>query len=217
MLEDDFHRFQVDLTHGDGLVRTVEGRSIRTPWSTCHLAAANLAAFEGLPLTPEATPPREGPYNAHCTHLYDLARFAIAQGRRGGSRQYDIALPDDDGADRLATIDRDGEPLFIWTMRGREIVAPPAFAGHALRGRPVWAPGAIPDDDALEGALMLRRVLLTFRGRGGDFPDNTMASDVPHMAGACFAYLPGIAEQGRRTLDERDYTARPDALLGATT
>lgn len=213
-LEDDFHRFEVRLTHRDGVVTAVDGKSIRTPWSTCPMATANLALFVGLPMAPDATPARSEQGNVHCTHLYDLARFAITQGLRGGERRYEIALPDDQGPPRDATIARDGRTILRWTLAGRDIVAPPEMAGKAMGGRMLWPADIAGDPDLLEAAAMLRRVLATFRGRGGDYSDDTLASDVPNMAGMCFAYLPGIAEQGIRTLDERDFTARPMEMLG---
>lgn len=215
-LEDDFHRFEVRLSHCDGIVTAVSGTSTRTPWATCPMAVANLAQFVGLPMAADSSPTRDGPYNVHCTHLYDLARFAIAQGLRGGARTYEIALPDDLGEPRVATMIKDGRLLLSWTLQGREIIAPPAVAGKPVGGRFVWPAEIANDADLTEAAGMMRRVLTTFRGRGGDYSDDTLASDLPSMVGVCFAYLPGIAEQGRRTLDERDFTTRPEAMLGET-
>ena len=41
-LEDDFHYFEVELHHADGVVTRVDASSRRWPWSTCPAAGHQL-------------------------------------------------------------------------------------------------------------------------------------------------------------------------------
>jgi len=214
-MEDDFHHFTVRLRHDGNRVTALTGETIRFPWSTCPGAAAKLDEFVSAPINP--TPDDPGPkwhITQHCTHLFDIAKFALAQTARGGQRQYDILIPDPvDGGSTTGDLWRDGEHLLHWAVEKRTVVAPELFAGHSLHGRAEWKPGSVADADALEAALMLRRALVIFRGRISDYPTVTMADQVPNGFGTCFTYQPENAAGGRWVMDEKDYTASAEPLL----
>jgi len=219
-MEDDFHHFTVTLRHDGKRVSGLTGETIRFPWSTCPGAAAKLDEFIGAPIRP--TPDDPGPkwqITQHCTHLFDIAKFALAQTVRatsgqGGRRQYDILIPDPvDGGSTTGDLWRDGEHLLHWAVEKRTVVSPDSVAGHSLHGRAEWKPEAIQNADALEAALMLRRALVIFRGRISDYPTVTMADQVPNGFGTCFTYQPENAADGRWVMDEKDYTKSATPLL----
>jgi len=149
----------------------------------------------------------------HCTHLFDIARFAITQSVRGGRRQYDVTIPDRIDQKTVAEVSRDGEPVFRWHVEQLEVTAPPAFAGHTLVGRAVWPEGSIADDDALEAALILRRALVIFRGRMPEYPTIKRADQVPGGFGTCFTYQPENAASGEWVMEEQDFRERPEDVL----
>jgi hypothetical protein len=219
-MEDDFHHFTVRLHHDGKRVTGLTGETIRSPWSTCPGAAARLDEFIGAPINP--TPDDPGPkwkITQHCTHLFDIAKFALAQTVRaksgqGQRRQYDMLIPDPvDGGSTTGDLWRDGEHLLHWVVEKRTVVAPESVAGHSLHGRAEWRPEAIPDNDALEAALMLRRALVIFRGRISEYPTVTMADQVPNGFGTCFAYQPENASGGRWVMEEMNYTESAEPLL----
>jgi len=213
-MEDDFHYFTVRLTHDGERVTSITGDSIRYPWTTCPGAEARLQEMVGTPLRPGDGKARFD-VSQHCTHLFDVARFAVAQSVRGGRRQYDITIPDRDriGGRTTAEILRDGIPVFRWSIDGLAVTAPSEFAGHSLAGRAVWPEGSIADDDALEAALMLRRALVIFRGRTSEYPAVMRADHVPSVFGTCFTYQPENAPSGRWVMEEKDFSAGADAIL----
>jgi hypothetical protein len=214
-MEDDFHHFIVRLRHDGKRVTHIEGETIRFPWSVCPGAAVKLDEFIGVPINP--TPDDPGPrlhITQHCTHLFDVAKFALAQTIRGGRRQYDMLIPDPvDGGSTTGDLWRDGAHLFHWVVEKRTVVSPESVAGHSLHGRAAWKPEAIPDADALEAALMLRRALVIFRGRVTEYPEVTKADQVPNGFGTCFTYQPENASDGRWVMEEMNYTESAEPLL----
>ena len=213
-MEDDFHHFTVRLRHDGRHVTELTGEAVRFPWSTCPGAVIKLDELIGTPLFPTRDDPApRPPINELCTHLFDIAKFAIAQSARGGRRQYDIVIPDPVDGGTTGDLSRDGVHLLHWVVEKGTVVAPPAFAGHRLPGRAEWPAGAIADAEALEAALMLRRALVIFRGRMSEYPVVTMADQVPGGFGSCFSYLPENASAGRWVMEEKNYTASADPLL----
>ncbi len=220
-VEDDLHHFEVDVVHDGRVVIAVEGRSIRYPWTTCPQATASIGLLAG---TAVALPVKVAPEidaRLHCTHLYELARLAIAQAARGGSRQYDIEMPDRVDDLSRATIKRDGEVVFIWDLDGYQVIRPDAFAGIEIMGRISWPDEVRRDADALEACLILRRAITvaSIRNPGKEgIRDGTSPIapfDETRMIGACFSYQPDRAKLGRVHTSWQDFTARPDDLLKA--
>ena len=213
-MEDDFHHFTVRVRHDGERVTSVEGGAVRFPWTTCPGAIAKLDELVGMPLRPTADDPGpRPPISQQCTHLFDIAKFAIAQSARGGRRQYDVVIPDPVANRTTGEISRDGARVLRWDVKDREIVGPASFAGHKLEGRAEWPQGAIPDDDTLEAALMLRRALVIFRGRMSEYPAVTKADQVPGGFGTCYTYQPENAPHGRWVMEEKDYTVSAAPLL----
>jgi hypothetical protein len=218
-MEDDFHHFTVRLRHDGRHVTALAGAAVRFPWSACPGALAKLDELIGTPLFPTAADPGAKPRMAeHCTHLFDIAKFAIAQSGRassgqGNRRQYDIFIPDPLDGRTEASLSRDGIHLLHWKVVDRIVTAPREMAGHRIDGRAEWPAGVVPDADSLEAALMLRRALAIFRGRLENYPEVTSAEQVPGGFGTCFTYQPENSRGTSWVMDEKNYTASPDPLL----
>jgi hypothetical protein len=217
-MEDDFHRYGIEIEHDGERVDAVRGRAYRYPWTECGHVFGPLQAFRGKPLsTSLAAAARGANPRENCTHLFDLAVLAIAHAAAGRARrQYDIAVPDRvDGATR-ATLERDGERLLAWDLRGSEISDPPPYAGRELRGPdvPRWAEAEL-DPDTAEATLVLRRGVVIANGRLGNFEAAPDASVLLSWAkNSCHSFTPGIAEKALRVPGTtRDFTLHPDRLL----
>lgn len=197
-LEDDFHHFRVRIVHVNGMVRHVEGWAVRHPYSTCPLAATQLARLVNAPLNGLAhsvmrvTDPSE-----QCTHLMELAGLAIAAAaRKIALRWYDIEVPRRMAGRTLATLDKDGAPLLAWELLDTTIAGPAPFQGVSLRkGMAAWAFANLADEEA-EAALVLRRCALISLGRAMNLDAQVHAEPT----GRCFVQQPERAEQGLRIL-----------------
>src|ERR1700733_2662082 len=116
-MEDDFNHFTVRLPHAARHVPELPGEAIRFPWSTCPGAVVKLDELIGAPLfpTPDDPAPRP-PINEQCTHLFDIAKFAITQSARGGRRQCKTVIPDPGDGTSTGDLSRDGVHLLHWVV-----------------------------------------------------------------------------------------------------
>jgi hypothetical protein len=195
-LEDDFHHFRIRLAHEGGKVQHVDGWAVRHPYSTCPLAANQLAHLVGAPLNGlshsvmRMTDPSE-----QCTHLMELAGLAIAAAARAiALRWYDIEVPRRVAGRTRATLDKDGAPMLAWELLDTTIIGPAPFHGISLRkGLAAWALANLPAEEA-EAALVLRRCALISLGRAMNFDAQVHAEPT----GRCFVQQPQRAAQGLR-------------------
>lgn len=216
-LEDDFHRFGVELRHDGARVVEAGGEARRHPWTTCPGALAPLAKLAGTPLTRDVlavaghTDPR-----LQCTHLFDVASLAVthaAAGRR--LRDYAIAVPDAVGGRTRPTLHRDGAPVLVWEVSRRVIESPAPFAGSRLTGRDLLRWRDTLDAEGFEAAWVLRRACAIALGRAFDLdaePDPTRFLRM--TAGACHTFQPTVAAGALRVRgSSREFTHAPDRLL----
>jgi hypothetical protein len=195
-LEDDFHHFRVRVVHVNGMAQHVEGWAVRHPYSTCPLAAAQLAGLVNAPLNGLAhSVMRVTDPSAQCTHLMELAGLAIAAAARSiAQRWYDIAVPRRMAGRALATLDRDGRRMLAWELVDTTITAPAPFQDVSLRkGMAAWALANLSEDEA-EAALVLRRCALISLGRAMNLDAQVHAEPT----GRCFVQQPERAPQGLR-------------------
>ena len=211
-IEDDFHHYEIVLTHDGTVVTGATAKSIRTPFVTCAEASGQLALLTGHAI---GTRPSGLPDPHHqCTHMFELAVVALAQAARGGPRQYDVAVPHRPfGGITTATLHRDGDLIFDWTLDGDAVTAPPAYAGQNVRTLARWAE-SICDDETLEAIRVLRRGIHVSTGRSVPQAQSVNAVDFQQVRGACYVFQPVRVERGVRGADNlRDFSGDADALL----
>ncbi len=217
-MEDDFHRFHVELDHDGERVTEIRGEAHRYPWTECPGATLPLRELIGLPLSPHVTAaaaftnPR-----ANCTHLFDVASLAVTHASRNGQqRQYDIAVPDRDEGRTRATLHRDAEPLLAWDVSGTKIEGPPPYTGVELRGSQFirWAEAEF-DPELAEAVIALRRASFIAIGRSRDLDDAPSADSYMRLTkGSCHTFTPGIAERAMRVKGTTyEFTDAPERLL----
>nr|WP_245843002.1 hypothetical protein [Sphingomonas laterariae] len=209
-LEDDFHHFEIALSHDGRAITGVEATTIRHPWTTCAGAGPKLIErLTGVALADVAS--FDSPY-AQCTHLYDLALFAAS--KAGGDRPHLFRMFVEDWKNglRRAVIDRDGVVLIDWRLDRETVLPPHDHAGRSLRELRHWA-AELPADER-EAALLLRRAVFISVGRTFD-PD--LQEDVPNPPpGACFAHQPENFDPAARFRgSRRDFTHAVEGPLAA--
>ncbi len=213
-LEDDYHEFVVTLRHDGTVVTEITGVARRFPWSTCPGAMEKLAPLRGCRLVAlSARVDARMSVSSQCTHLYDLARVAMAHALRGGRRQYDIAIPDLVDGTTSALIFRDGQIALDWTIRSNTIVAPAPFAGHCLLGRANWPDGALTDADTAEAAMLLRRMTMVALRRAVYANRPSYDDAVKSLGHVCHSLQPGLKGIATGVGQTHDFSNRPDALL----
>jgi hypothetical protein len=217
-LEDDFHRFAVELGHDGRQVVRIRGVAGRHPWSTCPGALAPLQRLVGMPLATacNAVRDRTDP-RAQCTHLLDLAGLAVAHAAAGRrERRYYVEIPDRVDGRCRARLGRDGAALLDWEIERGRIVAPEPFAGRPSFGGGFgrWAESAL-DPDLAEAAVVLQRACGISMGRMWDMDQVPGAWVFGTMTGgACHTFGAGVVEDARRVLGSmRDFTESPELLL----
>ena len=235
-MEDDYHRFGVDLTHDGEKILTVRGRAIRTPWNTCRFAPDALKVLEGLPLRACTSDfIRQSNPRAQCTHMYELAALAGSHALRGQLQaDYAATVPVPIGDDPArVTLHRDGELLLDWRVRrpsqalgdphapeklvaGDVIVSPEPFAGRPLRDLLVWARDALAPD-RFDAVYVFRRSIGISAARTMDLDAEGVdiaALLFSRKSGDCFTFQPEkLAVTKRARGSTLDFTSRPDALL----
>jgi hypothetical protein len=219
-LEDDFHHFEVTLTHDDARVTAISMEAHRWPWATCPDAGAALELLVGMELSDRCTAVA-AVTDAHfqCTHQFDLAGLCVSHAARGDTkRQYDVALVP---AEEFVhpRLWRDGTLVHDWTLAldgmRRVLTDPPPFTDAPWKGGFIrWADAHLAPFDA-EAAIVLRRACDIGMGRGMDLEAIDTASELAGlMTGICYSMQPEVmpvAFRSRGTI--RDFGNHPDALL----
>jgi Protein of unknown function (DUF2889) len=214
-LEDTAHHIRVVLKYGGGRVRSVTGEAVRLPWTTCPGAAAGLATLAGNEVTSSLRQLRRS-FDAtnHCTHFFDLSQLAISHAASGRKERHYEVVCSPTGTATQAILLRDGEQVLAWTIEGGAITDPPSFAGVGLQqGFLEWCSQNL-DEDAAEGAFVLRRAA----GMSGvasmrldDYHD-VAASGLP--PGVCFtAQSERIQVAFRNVGSQRDYSEGAQGML----
>ena len=198
-VEDDFHHFVLTLRHDGQVVTGIEVQAPRTPWSVCPQAAKLLPQFIGMPLTPAIAWQLPGlDAKQHCTHQYDLAVLALAHARRQGRCDYTVSVSDVSNQLQHACLWRNGARVLDWQLQGTRIASADALDGHDLRQLGSWAHDTL-DAHLLEAAYVLRRAVMVSGGRRVDLDRfNNAGQAMARMAGGCYVFQPGHAEQAMR-------------------
>jgi hypothetical protein len=218
-MEDDNHCFAASLDHDGRVATAVRGQVLRQPWTTCVEAVGALERFRGavLDTTTDELARVVEPAQA-CTHLVDLVLLCIAHAtRRVGSTQYDMAVVEPVDGAHDATLSVDGTGLLHWELDGDVVTGPASMAGMDLRraGFGRWARAHL-DAALVEPAVVLRRACQIALGRQRVLDHYTSAAELPPRA-LCYSQSATVAGRALRVRgSSRDFTDRPDALLGDT-
>jgi hypothetical protein len=216
-VEDDPHRFGVDLAFSEGRVTHIGGRAIRTPFTTCSAAALLLQQLVGTPwLRSPYAVLRQITLGEHCTHLIDMAALGISAAARGlNHRVYDVEISlraGDRLCRRTAIVRRDDTEIMRCTLEQDIVVEPARYAGAEMRRAASWSEAA--DEEEIEAIFVVGRAMLVSNGRRPGRADFDYASELPRMRGACYTFQParaGIAQ--RNPGNVLDFTDNPTALL----
>jgi hypothetical protein len=202
-LEDDFHRFLLQLTHADGTITGLEARAERYPWSTCPDAGRFLAEQAiGKPLAVVAS---FDPHS-HCTHLFELLVVCAAHALDPQPIQFDMRVPDRQHNRTCATVSENHSVVLCWETNGTLIEGPGEWAGRDLRQFSSWKGSLSPV--VAERAMLLRRALHISNGRASRALVIERAADLgPARMGACFTYQMPRALDAFRSPDwTRDFS-----------
>lgn len=190
-IEDAYHSFRMKLRHDGERIVELSPQFHRVPLTTCPTAAAPLRRLIGTRLDNSwrelAT--RESP-RTHCTHLFDLAVLSMAQALRGGTRSYEVVVPDEHPAPVWTCLYRDGELVLRWRTFDSRILEPFDLADKPLlRGFSRWATGRFQGDE-LEAALVLHKGYFVSRARSWDVEAGADRPVSHHtmMRDACHSY-----------------------------
>jgi hypothetical protein len=201
-LEDDYHRMVVSLTHAGGIITAVESSMKRSPWTTCPGAIAQLeATFLGKNLE-DTSVRHEKTHN--CTHLFDLATFAVAHAGELASITYEIEVSDPVDGAVSAKLWRNGEKMLDWSYRDGLFTAPVELEGLSFNDLGRWI--ALQAAELQESARILRWAALVAHGRKLDLPSGMPATRF--ASGACFTFQSDTAKVGmRRPNADVDFSA----------
>lgn len=184
-VEDDYHRFFVELRHDGERITGVSTNAKRFPWTTCPSAGDHLAERLGG-VTLREVEGHENPL-AHCTHMLDLAILAATHAHDAEPTLYEMLVDDPQAGAREAILRRNGVETLRWLVDGTMLVAPGMMAGRDMRELRHWIDEI--DPKLREPARVLRRAAYIARGRGFDFSQLTTASAVREgNAVACFTF-----------------------------
>jgi len=216
-LEDCNHGFRVAVSHDGKCVKGISPEALRVPLTTCPSAVGLVRDLIGTPLQADITTIAQSVNpKANCTHLYDLTVLAIHHAlRREPVRQYDIAIPDEDGQPTTATIHLNGKLILSWTIQQWQLFNP-ELAGVNLAMRfGDWASRQYQGDER-EAAFALQKGYLVSNARRFDMNklQGTPVTVVDAMLGVCYSYTSGTIEKATRTLNAtRDFSDTEDQLL----
>jgi hypothetical protein len=192
-LFDDFHDMNLALEHDGDRVTHMTGRISRAPFTTCPGAPAELKTIVGLALmTPRRLLYGAGRPQRNCTHLFDLAAFAVFCASAGpGDRVLDFVVTDLSPAGGLVEARVDGNVMHGWHVAHEESIQEPAsYLGRSLFGGfSAWAEAQFQGFE-LELALHLQKVVFVARGRRYLLAATASGSirDEPERVGACYTF-----------------------------
>jgi hypothetical protein len=216
-LEDDFHRFGVEVAFEGDRVARIAADSKRYPWVTCPAASNALEELVGAAVQSSlaSTAGHTDP-DRQCTHQLDLVCVAVAARALGlDRRRYEMAVPELQGGRTRPRLEVDGRARWTWTVEGTTILGPEPFAGRRLGGGfAAWAEQALEPAAALEAQLLRRATFIAF---GRQYAFDAMPDPRAFAAATgtrCHSFLPGNVERATRVVGSaRRFDERPGDLL----
>lgn len=216
-LEDDFHHFRVEIHHNENKVTHIQGTTFRAPWSTCTEVNKPLQGIVGLQLSKDSI--SIGTYVSptdNCTHLFDLTGLLVSH-ILGAERnkQYDLAITDPVNGFQILYLWENGVALLKWEAQDSIIVAPETLEGVSLQEKFIpWAKTNF-DEDIVEGAIALRRMIHISMGRGANLDQVELGTEhVDGPIGRCYTYSEKVLFRAKREKKSvRDFSKPDHAAL----
>lgn len=191
-LEDDYHRMAVTIGFADGIISAVDAVMKRSPWNTCPGAIAQLrATFLGRAINADVS---RADKVSNCTHLFDLAQFALGHAGERASVAYNIEVADVVDGRYRAQLWRNGERLYDWHYSDEAFLAPAEMVDLPVAEIGRWIVGE--PADRREAAKILRWASMVAKGRQFAIVDGSSATRF--ASGACFNLQPAMAALSRR-------------------
>jgi len=214
-LEDDFHRFRLEMTADDTHILEISGSALRYPYSTCPQAVNGLDALIGQSVADySASIHRQTDASLNCTHLLDLAGLCCSHIKMDVTkRQYEIFISDRHDGETTgkykAQISQNGQSILSWDAENETIFSPYGFQGVNLRaGFAKWAFENL-DMEMREIALILRRCAMISMGRAKNLKEETHAADW----GFCYSQQKDRAHTALRVGGSiQDFNSNPSKL-----
>lgn len=191
-LEDNLHRFAMELSHNGRDVADVRMRTERYPWTTCADAAAFLRQqIVGKRLDELA----ELNCFEHCTHLFELAILCAAHTHDMAPTQYDLHVEDWAGDRTRVLLQIDGRHVLDLLVKGQLVDTPGAWFGRDLLRFSQWR----KDLDAAdaEAAMLVGRAVYVSLGRASTIVERATDRG-PRVLGVCFSYQPQRVQEAVR-------------------
>lgn len=205
-LEDDYHCMSVVLRHHEDVVRDVEVDMRRVPWTTCPGAADKLKQdLRGKKLGELAS--NQGKQQ-HCTHLFDLSQWAAGHAHDAQAIVFDIAVSDPVDGTSDASLDKNGETVMRWQVRGFDFVAPAALKDFGLFSMKPWI--ATLSEQQQEYARILQWGTILSHGRTQPLENQSDASRMPPN---CYTFQPERAAVAKRVGEIRDFSSLSEQPL----
>lgn len=213
-LEDDYHHFRVCVRFHNQVITQVQSQAIRTPYTLCSDAGAQLDRLEGVKVQGVAAA-INGYTNAtlHCTHQLNMTGLALAAASRNSARRrYEIQVAWHEQGVSEPRLIRDGELVLCWSVENNVIVNPAPFIGRSLgRGFSRWAIENF-EVDLSESIIVLQHGTYVSQGRLLDLDLQNHAA----ATGYCYAQQPERAEQALRNKGSTlDFSDEPHALCAS--
>ncbi|NIB44108.1 hypothetical protein HBA55_31195 [Pseudomaricurvus alkylphenolicus] len=210
-LEDDYHHFQVCLRLCNQKVTATCARALRTPYTLCANASAQLSKLEYVPvINTAAAIHRHTDARLQCTHQLDMAGLALAAAARGDTRlRYFMEVPRHQQGQTHPRLWRNDKLIVEWSVLNNTLCSPFPYEGvHLGKGFSHWA---IKNLDAYtaEAVIVLRRSAIIALGRLRDLDLETHAAKLGH----CYAQQPERATEALRVLGStKDFSSDPYSL-----
>ncbi|MBV1691319.1 DUF2889 domain-containing protein [Novosphingobium sp. G106] len=210
-VEDEFHRFRVQLEASDSVITAARNDARRSPNTLCEAAGQRLVELVGMALDPAcAAVLNHADQFQQCTHQFDLAGLGVAaMALERPRRTYDVTVPDRIDGHTVATLDVDGQPMLRWRILDMTVEGPAPYEARSLGAGFTQFTRSLGREEA-EAALVMRRALFVSQGRGHDL--EALGNRGP--VGGCWAWQPErMAELRRLPENRRDFSDRAEALL----
>ena len=196
-LEDNLHRFTLQLTHADHRVTGIDVLAQRHPWTTCPGAAA-LLVEQAVGQRVEALARMD--IFEHCTHLFELALMCAGHVDDRDVTQFDLHVDEWIEGRTQVRLLLDGAPVLTLAIDGRRIETPGAWFGRDVFG--LSQPDQLLAPAAREHAMLIARAIYVSLGRAAPVVERAVDRG-PRAVGVCYAYQPRRIGDARRVEHSR--------------